>query len=156
MAQILDRRSRVALATALSICTFVAARTAAAQDNREGIKVELGVTGGYHWFANDLELGVADDPTLPSPKSSVTFGIRAALVPIPMLAIEGEALGMPTKDNQQGNGLFLGALRIHLRYNLIVPGPVTPFVLAGVGSTSVLSTKGGCSRSNCREQSRRH
>jgi outer membrane protein OmpA-like peptidoglycan-associated protein len=142
MAQILDWRTRVALATALGICTLFGTRTAAAQDKREGIKVELGVTGGYHWFANDLELGVADDPSLPSPKSSVTFGIRAALVPIPMLAIEGEALGMPTKDNQQGKGLFLSALRIHLRYNIIIPGPVTPFVLAGVGNTSVLSTSG--------------
>src|SRR5450755_1015591 len=124
MAQILKWRSRVALLATLGVCTLFGARTAAAQDNSEGIKVELGLTGGYHWFAKDPELGVADDPALPSPKSSVAFGIRAALVPIPMLAIEGEALGFPTKDNQQGNGLFLSALRIHLRYNLIVPGPV--------------------------------
>ena len=142
MAQILESRSRGAVAAALGVCILFGARNAAAQDNSEGIKVELGVTGGYHWFAQDLELGVADDPTLPSPKSSVTFGIRAALVLHPMFAIEGEALGMPTKDNQQGKSLFLGAFRLHLRYNIILGGPVTPFVLVGIGSTSVLSTSG--------------
>jgi OOP family OmpA-OmpF porin len=143
MAQILDWRSRVVLMATLGICTLFGTRPAAAQDNSEGIKVELGVTGGYHGFAKDLELGVADDPTLPSPKSSAVFGIRAALVLHPMFAIEGEALGMPTKDNQLGKSLFLGAFRIHLRYNIILGGPVTPFVLAGVGGTSVLSSSGG-------------
>jgi OOP family OmpA-OmpF porin len=113
-----------------------------ADDDLEGVRVELGVTGGYEWFAKNLELGVADDPTLPSPKSSVTFGIRAALVLNSMFAIEGEALGMPTKDNQLGKSLFLDSLRIHLRYSIVIPGPVTPFVLAGIGNTTVLSTGG--------------
>src|SRR5450432_3414405 len=142
MAQILDWRSRVVLMATLGICTLFGTRPAAAQDNSEGIKVELGVTGGYHGFAKDLELGVADDPTLPSPKSSAVFGIRAALVLHPMFVIEGEALGMPSKDNQLGKSLFIGAFRLHLRYNLVLGGPVTPFVLAGVGGTSVLSSGG--------------
>jgi outer membrane protein OmpA-like peptidoglycan-associated protein/opacity protein-like surface antigen len=142
MAQILERRSRVVLAAALAVCTWVGGRKAMADDDLEGVRVELGVTGGYEWFAKNLELGVNDDPTLPSPKSSVTFGIRAALVLSSMFAIEGEALGMPTKDNQLGNSLFLDSLRIHLRYSIVIPGPVTPFVLAGIGNTTVLSTKG--------------
>ncbi len=141
MAQILEWRSRVALAAALIICSLLGARRAAAQDDREGIKVELGVTGGYHWFANDLELGVPDDRTAPSPKSSPTFGIRVGLVLHPMFVIEGEALGMPTKDNQQSDRLFISALRLHLRYNILTGTPVTPFVLAGVGGTSILSSK---------------
>ncbi|HZL17708.1 MAG TPA: OmpA family protein [Polyangia bacterium] len=142
MAQILERRARVVLAATLAVCTLLAARKAMADDDLEGVRVELGVTGGYEWFAKDLELGVADDPTLPSPKSSVTFGIRTALVLSSMFAIEGEALGMPTKDNQLGKSLFLDSLRIHLRYSIVIPGPVTPFVLAGVGNTTVLSTGG--------------
>ncbi len=140
MAQILDWRARVGLAAALGVCVLFGAGSAAAQDNREGIKIELGLTGGYHWFANDLELGVPDGPAEPSPKSSPTFGLRVGLALHPMFVIEGEALGMPTKDNQQSDRLFVSALRLHLRYNLVLGGPFTPFVLAGVGNSSILST----------------
>jgi outer membrane protein OmpA-like peptidoglycan-associated protein len=140
MAQILEWRSRVVLATALGVCWLFGAHKAFAQDDREGIKVELGVTGGYHWFANDLELGVPDSLTAPSPKSSPTFGLRVGLVLHPMFVIEGEALGMPTRDNKQDDRLFVSALRLHLRYNLVLGGPFTPFVLAGVGGSSILSS----------------
>ena len=35
--------------------------------------------GGYEFFAHNLELGVADDPALPSPKRNGLFGARAAV-----------------------------------------------------------------------------
>ncbi len=132
-------RLRVGLAVAVAAgLSFVGTR-AQAQENREGVKVELGVYGGYHWFANNLELGTPDDPASPSPKSSPTFGLRAGLVLHPMFVLEGEAGLMPTKDNQTDSSILLLAWRAHLRFNILPHARVMPFVLAGVGATSVLS-----------------
>jgi outer membrane protein OmpA-like peptidoglycan-associated protein/opacity protein-like surface antigen len=138
---------RVGTALMVALLASTAASNARAQEDREGIKVELGLTGGYHHFANDLELGVADDPTLPSPKPSAVFGLRVGLVLHPMFVIEGEALGMPTKDNQKGGlSTFISAERIHLRFNIapgaIAGGALTPFIVVGVGGTSVLTSSG--------------
>ncbi|HXJ21169.1 MAG TPA: OmpA family protein [Polyangia bacterium] len=131
----------------VGLLATVAAGKARAQEDREGVKVELDLVGGYHHFANNLELGVADDPTLPSPKPSAAFGLRVGLVVHPMLVIEGMALGMPTSDNQLGKSAFISAERIQLRFNIapgaIAGGALTPFILAGVGGTSVLSSSGG-------------
>ena len=45
----------------------------------KGLQLELGLFGGGHFFANDLELGVADDPGhVPHPKDGFIFGARAA------------------------------------------------------------------------------
>jgi outer membrane protein OmpA-like peptidoglycan-associated protein len=145
MAKSFGWRTRIGAAALAGLTLALAAGTATAQEDREGIKVELGLMGGYHHFASDLELGVADDPSLPSPKPSAAFGLRVGLVVHPLLVIEGEALGMPTSDNKMGKSAFLSAERIHLRLNIApnaVPG-LTPFVLAGVGATSVLSSSGG-------------
>jgi outer membrane protein OmpA-like peptidoglycan-associated protein/opacity protein-like surface antigen len=137
---------RVGAAAVVGLFAMTAAGQARAQEDREGIKVELGLTGGYHHFANNLELGVADDPSLPSPKPSAVFGLRVGLVVHPMFVIEGEALGMPTSDNQMGKSLFISGERIHLRFNIapgaIAGGALTPFILVGVGGTTVLSTSG--------------
>src|SRR5450432_4034328 len=150
MAQTFRRGSRVGLALAIGACLSFAASRAAAQDSddtREGIKVQLGVMGGYHWFAHNLELGVPDDSSAASPKSSPAFGLRLGLMLNPMFVIEGEALLMPTHDNKADASVYISAERIHLRFNIapgaIAHGAVTPFILAGVGASSVLSSKGG-------------
>jgi outer membrane protein OmpA-like peptidoglycan-associated protein len=146
MAKSLPRRStRIGVASLAGLALSFAAARVSAQEDREGVKVELGLTGGYHHFANDLELGVADDPTLPSPKAAPAFGLRIGLVLHPLFVIEAEGLLMPTKDNQLGKSVLLSAERIHLRFNIApnaVPG-LTPFVLVGIGGTSVLSSSGG-------------
>ena len=146
MAKSLRRRStRIGVASLAGLALSFAAAHVAAQEDREGVKVELDLTGGYHHFANDLELGVADDPALPSPKPSAAFGLRVGLVLHPLFVIEAEGLLMPTKDNQQGNSVLLSAERLQLRFNIApnaVPG-LTPFILAGFGGTSVLSSSGG-------------
>ena len=63
----------------------------------------------------------------------------------PMFVIEGEALLMPTHDNQADASVLISAERIHLRFNIapgaIAHGVVTPFILAGVGASTVLSSK---------------
>ncbi len=144
MTQTLRRGSRVGLALLLGAGLSFAAPRATAAENSEGIKVELGVTGGYHWFAKDLELGTPDDPASSSPKSTAAFGIRAGLVLNPMFVIEGEALLMPSSDNHGGQSVLVSAERIHLRFNIapgaIANGALTPFILAGVGASSVLSS----------------
>jgi outer membrane protein OmpA-like peptidoglycan-associated protein len=146
MAKSLGRKStRIGVASLAGLALSFAAAHASAQEDREGVKVELDLTGGYHHFANNLELGVADDPDLPSPKPSAAFGLRVGLVLHPLFVIEAEGLLMPTKDNKLGKSALLGAERIHLRFNIApnaVPG-LTPFILAGVGGTSVLSSSGG-------------
>jgi outer membrane protein OmpA-like peptidoglycan-associated protein/opacity protein-like surface antigen len=153
MAQTFRRGSRVGLALAVGACLSFAAARAVAQDSgdtSEGVKVQLGVLGGYHWFAHDLELGVPDDSSAASPKSSATFGIRIGLQLNPMFVIEGQAQLMPTHDNKANASVYISAERLQLRFNIapgaIAHGAVTPFIFAGVGGSTVLSSKGGSSQ----------
>src|SRR5450755_1068465 len=139
MAQIFRRGPRVVLALMVGALLSFAASRAVAQDGKddnqdtsEGVKVQLGITGGYHWFAHDLELGVPDNTDAASPKSSPVFGVRLGLMLNPMFVIEGEALLMPTHDNKVDASVFISAERIHLRFNIapgaIAHGAVTPFI----------------------------
>jgi OOP family OmpA-OmpF porin len=154
MAQIFRRGSRVGLALMVGAFLSFAASRAVAEDNQdaseaatEGVRVQLGITGGYHWFAHNLELGVPDNDGAASPKSAPAFGIRLGLMLNPMFVIEGEALLMPTHDNKADASALISAERIHLRFNIapgaIAHGLVTPFILAGVGASTVLSSDGG-------------
>src|SRR3954468_18687019 len=154
MAQIFRRGSRVVLALMVGAFLSFAASRAVAEDNQdtnedttEGVRVQLGITGGYHWFAHDLELGVPDKTDAASPKSAPAFGIRVGLMLNSMFVIEGEALLMPTHDNVADASALISAERLHLRFNIapgaIAHGAVTPFILAGVGASTVLSSSGG-------------
>ena len=154
MAQIFRRGSRVVLALMVGAFLSFAASRAVAEDNQdtdqdttEGVRVQLGITGGYHWFAHNLELGVPDNTDAASPKSSPAFGIRLGVMLNSMFVIEGEALLMPTHDNIANASALISAERIHLRFNIapgaIAHGVVTPFILAGVGASTVLSSSGG-------------
>ena len=105
MPQTFRRIWRSTLAGAVGAAAMMAAGGAAAQEAGQGIKFEIGAMGGVHFFAKHLELGVADDSTLPSPKSpSGLFGLRVGVVPHPMFrdwlltpltAEELRALGLP-------------------------------------------------------------
>jgi len=126
-------------ALALTWSLFLTARPARA-DGDSG-KVELGVTGGVHIFAKDLELGVADDPTLPSPKNSGLFGLRAAVALNSLLSLEVEGVGIPGGDRLHNYRLFIVGWRGHLLMHLL-DGRLRPFVLAGAGALSVVNTVG--------------
>jgi outer membrane protein OmpA-like peptidoglycan-associated protein len=154
MAQIFRRQSRVVPALMVGAFLSFAASRAMAQDNqdpkedtREGVRVQLGITGGYHWFAHNLELGVPDETGAASPKSAPVFGLRLGLMLNSMFVIEGEALLIPTHDNLADASVLISAERIHLRFNIapgaIAHGAVIPFILAGVGASTVLSSSGG-------------
>jgi len=125
---------------------FLAASPAHAQDDSvSGVQVELGVMGGAHFFAHDLELGVADDPALPSPKSNGLFGARAALAFNRILSLEIEGVGVPTGDTLHNYRLFVLGWRAHLLLHIpvrILDGKLRPFVVAGAGALSVVDTVG--------------
>src|SRR5262249_32833375 len=65
----------------------------------------------------------------------------------PLLGLEAEGMLIPSADNSPANlRLFILAWRAHLILNIapgqIAGGKLTPFVLAGVGALSVVSTEG--------------
>ena len=119
---------------------------AAAQNKKEGVQYEVGVMGGVHIFNKNLELGVADDPTLTSPKTAPLFGLRLGLLLHPMFAIEAEGVGIPSKARDTGASAFIIGARGNLVYNImpgqIAGGKFVPFVLAGAGILNVAATDG--------------
>jgi OOP family OmpA-OmpF porin len=121
-----------------------AAGSAKAQETREGVRFEVGVTGGAHFFAKDSELGVPDDPNSTGPnRVAPAFGLRFGVVLHPMFAIELEGLGIPTKDRLFGQSLFIVDWRLNLVYNIapgqIANGHLIPFVLIGGGGQTLVS-----------------
>jgi OOP family OmpA-OmpF porin len=145
MAYTLARKAVFGIA-ALLTALGLSAGTAHAQAEPKLFQLELGAIGGAHFFANDLELGVADDPSLPSPKSSGLFGLRLGVTLHPMISLEAESVGIPSADNQHDYSLFIVGWRAHVLVNLmqgrILNGKLTPFVLAGAGALSVVKTEG--------------
>src|SRR5688572_3394098 len=147
MSKTLRRRSLAAVVAFIGVGLVAGANSAVAQGKREGVQVEVGVSGGAHIFADDVEIGVADDPTLTSPKNAPLGALRIGIFPIPMFGIEVEGVGIPTSDRQNDQNAFLVGGRGSLVYNImpgqIADGKLTPFVLAGGGVLWVASTDGG-------------
>jgi OOP family OmpA-OmpF porin len=111
----------------------------------DDLKLELSVSGGYHLFANDLELGVADDPGLTTPKNAGAVALRVGFVLHPMFTFELEGALFPTSDRQFDYRAYLVGSRASLRFDLpvtAIDGKLQPFVLAGIGGLSVVSTEG--------------
>ena len=98
-------------------------------------KLEVGGALGGHAFSSNGELGVDDVMTDPGPVSSVAIGARAAYVVMPKLAVEGELILIPTKDDVAGDSAIAFGLRAHARYDLahLMRGRLVPFALAGLG-----------------------
>ena len=106
---------------------------------KEGFQLELGLFGGVHFFASNLELGVADNPNMvPHPKTGAEFGIRAAGTMLPWLSIEGELALIPSADSINNYTLYLMTYKLHALVHLM-HGSVRPFVLAGIGGMQVAS-----------------
>ncbi|HVZ74266.1 MAG TPA: OmpA family protein [Polyangia bacterium] len=140
-------RKRPTLVAALVGVGLLGASAAAHADSDvfDQLGFEVGVFGGGHLFANNLELGVADDSALPSPKNAGLVGLRLGFVLHPMFTLEGEGLLIPTADRKYDWRAWLTAERIQLRFDLpvkIAEGRFKPFVLAGIGGLSVVSTQG--------------
>ena len=146
MAYVSGIRHEVGVCAAIVASLLLFASTARAQEESDpGVQVELGVMGGYEIFAHNLELGVADDPALPSPKSNGLFGARAALAFNRSLSLEIEGVGIPTGDSLHNYRLFVVGWRAHVLWHIpvrLLDGKLRPFVLAGVGALSVVDTVG--------------
>jgi OOP family OmpA-OmpF porin len=133
------------IVAALVFSLFSPSPAHAQEDSSSGVQVELGIMGGYEFFAHNLELGVADDPALPSPKSNGLFGARAAVAFNRMLSLEIEGVALPTGDTIHNYRLFAIGWRGQVLWHLpvrILEGKMRPFLLAGVGAYSVVNTVG--------------
>jgi outer membrane protein OmpA-like peptidoglycan-associated protein len=106
----------------------------------EGFQLEIGAFGGVHLFADNLELGVADDPgNVPSPKTGAIFGLRLAGTLLPWISLEGEVGLIPSKDSINGYRLYLLSYKLHALVHLM-HGRFRPFLLGGIGVMQVAST----------------
>jgi outer membrane protein OmpA-like peptidoglycan-associated protein len=124
---------------------FWAGAAKADGDFIDNLKFEVGVMGGVHLFATDLELGVADDPGLTTPKDAGLVGLRLGFVLHPMFALELEGMLIPTSDRQFDYRAWLTSERIQLRFDIpatAADGKLQPFLVAGVGGMSIVSTQG--------------
>ena len=107
---------------------------------QKGFQLELGLFGGVHRFAHDLELGVADMRGTPYPKLGSEIGLRVAAVMLPWVALEGEAALIPTADNINNYRLYMMTYKVHALVHLM-HGPLRPFVLAGINWMNVASSQ---------------
>src|SRR6185503_8830510 len=97
--------------------------------------------GGVHLFADDLELGVADDPgNVPHPKNGGIFGLRLAATMLPWISLEGEIGLIPTSDSINDYRVYLMSYKLHALVHLL-HGRVRPFVLAGIGAMQAASVQ---------------
>jgi outer membrane protein OmpA-like peptidoglycan-associated protein len=95
-------------------------------------RLELGLAIGGHAFSSNTELGVADEMTEPGPESNGLLGVRIAMPITGRIAVEGEAVAIPTKDDVLGDEATVYGLRAHARFDLLT-GKLKPFVVAGIG-----------------------
>jgi outer membrane protein OmpA-like peptidoglycan-associated protein len=152
MPQTHGRFLRAALAGLVGASIFGIAGAAKADgDFIDNLKIELGVMGGVHLFANDLELGVADAPGLTTPKNSGLVGLRLGFVLSPLFTLELEGELIPTADRQFDYRTFITGERVQLRFDLPFAGAdgrLRPFLLAGIGGLSIVDTQASSSDYN--------
>jgi OOP family OmpA-OmpF porin len=95
-------------------------------------KLEVGAAIGGHAFSSNGELGVDDEMMQPGPVSNIALGARVAYFVLPRLAVEGEALAIPTHDDIGGASALAFGVRAHARFDLM-SGKIRPFVVGGLG-----------------------
>jgi OOP family OmpA-OmpF porin len=113
---------RIILFTALAIPTVAHAER----------RIEVGVAIGGHAFSSNTELGVDDEMSEPGPTSGGLLGFRIAVPIIKRLAIEGEAVMIPTDDDVLGDEIDVYGIRAHARFDLLT-GRFKPFLVVGAG-----------------------
>ena len=110
----------------------------AQEDSARECRSSSASRAAMHLFAHNLELGVADDPALPSPKSTGCSACAlGAGVQSRCSLIEVEGVGIPTGATP-GDRFRLLASRWRAHVLNILPGAIAggklrPFILAGVG-----------------------
>ena len=104
-----------------------------ASASAEPRRVELGLAIGGHSFSSSTELGVGDDMSEPGAVSSGLLGVRVAVPLVKRLAVEGEAMAIPTEDDVLGDEAWVYGLRAHARFDLLT-GKLKPFVVVGAGA----------------------
>jgi len=103
--------------------------------------LELGFFGGAHIFSHTNELGAYDDdPSGTSPENAFTFGIRLGRRIVPRVRVEAELALTPTTSRTGDADLFVIGWRAHALFE-ILRGPIAPFVLVGIGGSTVSSEK---------------
>ena len=106
------------------------------------LTLELGVFGGYHYFATDNQLGRDVGSTSENKlKQSGTFGLRLGFVVHPYVSLEAE-LGLTPTSASTAVG-DADALALNYRAHLIVhilKGKIRPFLLAGGGGNTLSSS----------------
>ena len=95
-------------------------------------RLEIGGALGGHAFSGNGELGVDDEMTQPGPNSNLALGPRVAFLVIPRLAVEGEAILVPTSDDSSGYSALAFGMRAHARFD-VLQGRLRPFVVGGLG-----------------------
>jgi OmpA-OmpF porin, OOP family len=111
---------------------LVAAPTIAHADG----SVEAGLSLGGHVFSSNTELGTADDPNQPVPKSSVLVGGRLGVFFSSRFGIEAEAVVIPTKSDPGSDRATVVGFRGQLHLNLLT-GSLRPFLVAGYGGLAL-------------------
>jgi outer membrane protein OmpA-like peptidoglycan-associated protein len=101
-------------------------------------ELELGGGLGGHAFSENGELGVSDSMLDASPLSAVALAMRVGYPILERLAVEGEAVYIPTEDDRINESANVFALRTHVRFDALT-GRLRPFVVGGIGF-HVLST----------------
>jgi len=101
--------------------------------------IEVGVVLGGHAGSKSVELGVPDQMNEPGPSDGAAIGARGAYMFTTRLAVEGELVVIPTKDDVLGDRATVFGIRAHARFDLLT-GRVRPFVVAGLGVHAIRST----------------
>ncbi len=102
--------------------------------------LEVGGFVGVHFFAEDNELGVWDEPGADSLKNALAIGLRLGYAINPLLSLEGEALFMPTELRDAGASSMVFGYRAHVLLHLNnADQKLRPFAVVGGGGMS--STK---------------
>jgi len=94
--------------------------------------IEVGGALGGHAFSGDTELGADDAMGQPGPADAALLGVRAAYAITDRIAVEGEAVVIPTEDDTLHDAATVYGLRAHARFDLLT-GKLRPFVAFGLG-----------------------
>ena len=107
------------------------------------LQLELGVFGGYHYFARDnllgRDVGSSDENRL---KQTGTFGMRLGFIVHPLVSLEAELGLTPTTATsaQYGTAVVMDFnYRAHLLVH-VLKGKIRPFLLAGGGGNTSSSS----------------
>ena len=123
-----------ALAAALCIPTSA---------NAYPLQLEMGVFGGYHYFASDNQLGRDVGSSTENKLSQTgTFGLRLGFIVHPLVSLEAELGLTPTTAStaQYGDATALALnYRAHILVH-ILKGRIRPFLLAGGGGNTISSS----------------